>query len=420
MTRANRFRETAILFAIPLALAGSSAVARAEIPVEAKIYGFLNAQVEGVWAKGGSTPYETRGRVSDGNSRLGFRGSIGLAETTKALWQLEAGLNFEQGGVSGQGFFSTLVSRNSFVGIEDSRFGRLVAGNRDSAYRTLVGSGGEFGGNIGLTLQGLDLWNNTSAQMTGNPNSLFSRGEARYRDSIHYDSPTWHGLRLAASLGFDEAMSDGGRRDRVSVAAAYQLGAFKVGAGFDFQPNTGVDVEQLQRGFALHTGALNDTATYYYKVIASYDFPTKTYLGVGVERSNYGYSLFVPPSSSDFYARVQTGTFSQYGAVVSLAQSLGDHLTLMGSFGKLGNLGNAAVFGTGADYSATQYSLGAKYGFNEHFATYAYFTDIRNKPGQDVNLGQSPLYTNNVGTADAYLAPGDSPRALGVGLIARF
>jgi hypothetical protein len=29
-------------------------------------------------------------------------------------------------------------------------------------------------------------------------------------------------------------------------------------------------------GLALHTGALNDTATCYHKVIASYDFPTRT------------------------------------------------------------------------------------------------------------------------------------------------
>ena len=53
-------------------------------------------------------------------------------------------------------------------------------------------------------------------------------------------------------------------------------------------------------------------------------------------------------------------------------------------------------------------------------STYGYFTHINNKAQSSVNLGQSPLYSNNSGTNNAFLAPGDSPRAFGVGLIARF
>ena len=51
---------------------------------------------------------------------------------------------------------------------------------------------------------------------------------------------------------------------------------------------------------------------------------------------------------------------------------------------------------------------------------YVYFTRINNKSQQNVNLGQSPLHSNNSGQDDAFLAPGNSPRAVGFGFIARF
>jgi hypothetical protein len=292
-----------------------------------------------------------------------------------------------------------------------------VAGNSDSAYRILVGSGVDLGGNLGLTVFGLDLWNNTSAQMSGNPDSVFSRGEARFKNSVHYLSPDWI-VRVAGSYSFDEAASSGVRRDRYALAARLKLGALQLGAGFDYQPDTGADVDALEQGFGLHTGAEDGVSTCFYKAVASYTLPTGTYLGVGYERSNYGYAQLIPPSPSDPLARVQTGTMRQGGGMVSVAQAFGD-AAVMASYGKLWQLSHA-VRGAGRDYVATQFSVGARYAFGEHFATYVYFTRIDNGSAQAVNLGQSPLYSNNLGSDNAYLAPGDSPRALGVGVIARF
>jgi len=104
--------------------------------------------------------------------------------------------------------------------------------------------------------------------------------------------------------------------------------------------------------------------------------------------------------------------------MLSLAQEIGD-LTLMFSGGKLGKLTDAQV-GQPGDYESSQLSLGAKYRINKLLTTYTYFTRIRNKPQQSVNLGQNPLYSVGTGTTGAYLSPGDSPQALGIGLIASF
>ncbi len=392
-------------------------------PVQSRVYGFLNVQLERAWARGGATPYDSRFRVVDGGSRIGYAGSVPVTTNTVALWQLEGALaGFEQGGLTDQDAHTSIVSRNSFVGIENRYFGRLVAGNNDSAYRRLVGSGGDMGGNLGLTVLGLDLWNNTSAQFSGNGKSIFGRGEERYHNSIHYVSPQFPVsapsafIQLAASFGVDQALVTSARRDRFSVAGLYRIGGFSLGAAFDRQANTGVDVDTLEQGFGLRTDALNGVATYFYEIVASFRFPTGTYLGAGIERSNYGFLLLVPPTGG-FYSNLNQGVMRQTGAMASIAQAWG-RATLMASAGLLSDLSNA-FYGQGSDYRTAQLSVGAKYAFTDRFGAYAFFTGIQNHAQQDVNLG-AQIYSNNLGTTQAYLAPGDKPRSIGFGALVRF
>jgi len=401
------------------ALADTTLGELANLKVDTTIYGFLNGQLESVQAQGGATPYSSRGRVSDGNSRLGFRGNIGVTDDLKGVWQIEAALNnFDQGGVNNRGESSTLTSRNTYVGIESKRFGQFVVGNNDSVYRSLIGSGGEFGGNLGLTVHGLDVWNNTSAQMSGNTDSVFSRGEARYKNSAHYVSPEYYGLQVGASYGFDESQDSNTNRGRWSVAAKYTWGPLTVGAGYDRQNNTGIDTVALTEGYGFRTMDSSGVKTEFAKVIARYKLPTNTTIGIGFEQGKYGFEDAAVPTSGDYYAGVAYGTAKQNAAMISIAQDIGK-LSIMGAAGKLYNLKNA-TFGDAKDYSANQYSIGAIYNFNRFLSPYVYYTKIRNHAQQNVNLGQSPIDSNNIGHDDAFLAPGNSPRAFGIGLIARF
>jgi len=391
----------------------------ANLKVDTTIYGFLNGQLESVQAEGGATPYSNRGRVSDGNSRLGFRGNIGVTDDLKGVWQIEAALNnFDQGGVNNRGESSTLTSRNTYVGIESKRFGQFVIGNNDSVYRSLVGSGGGFGGNLGLTVHGLDVWNNTSAQLSGNTDSVFSRGEARYKNSAHYLSPEYYGFQVGASYGFDESQDSNTNRGRWSVAAKYTWGPLTLGAGYDRQNNTGIDTTALTEGFGFRTMDSSGVKTEFAKVIARYKLPTNTTIGIGFEQGKYGFEDTPVPTAGNFYTGAAYGTAKQNAAMISIAQDIGK-LSIMGAAGKLFDLKNA-TFGNQKDYSANQYSIGALYNFNRYLAPYVYYTKIRNHALQSVNLGQSPIDTNNVGKDDAFMAPGNSPRAFGIGLIARF
>jgi len=404
----------ALLMAAPAAQAADAGA------LSYKIYGFVNAEIETVKAKGGTTPYQQRGRVTDGNSRLGVYSTFAVDDELKAVLQLEGSLNsFDQGGVSDNGSTSTLTSRNSYVGLDHVRFGRVLVGNYDSAYRSLVGSGGAMGGNLGLSVLGLDLWNNTSAQLTGNAYSVFSRGEARYKNSVHYFSPEWNGLTAAASYGFDESRNAGLNRGRFSMAFKYQTGALQVGLAVDQQQNTGVDIDKGEAGWGFRTAGQDGATTRFVKLVATYELPTRTMIGVGVEKASYGFQQFVPPSPGNIYPTLNNGHMRQTGMMASIAQRVGDRTTLMVSAGDLGRL-SGAVVGTPDDYRASQVSLGAKFKLNDLLTAYAYGTRIRNHSQQGVNLGQAPLYSANTGTSDAYLSPGDSPRAFGVGLIANF
>jgi predicted porin len=393
---------------------------RGQVPGTVKLYGFLNAELERVWASGGATPYDPRNRVTDGNSRVGVSGVIKLGEKTNAIWQVEAGLNsFEQSGINDKGLLSAIASRNTFVGVEDLRYGSLRLGYVDSAYRSLVGSGSEIGGNLGLTSYGLDLWNNTSAQMTGNTWSVFSRGEARLKNSVHFLSPEGT-VRIGASYGIDESTSTKRGRDRFSVGARVKWEGLQAGLGWDLQRNTGLNTDKLVQGLGAHTDAVDGASTWYLKALAGYQLKSGTYLGVGWERAGYGYAQFVPADPNNPNSSIREGTLTQDALMASVAQSVGD-LSVMASVGKLLKLKGAAdVFGQESDYEATQYAFGVKYTLNASFATYVYYTAIDNKKQQDANLGQSPLYSNGLGTSDAFLAPGNSPKAFGLGLIARF
>jgi hypothetical protein len=151
-------------------------------------------------------------------------------------------------------------------------------------------------------------------------------------------------------------------------------------------------------------------------VLASYRFPFGTYLGAGVERSNYGFLLLVP-ATTGFYTPLNQGVMRQTGAMASIAQPWG-HATFMASAGFLSDLSNA-FYGQGSDYRTAQLSVGAKYAFTDRFGAYAFFTGIQNHVQQDVNLG-APIYSNNLGTTTAYLAPGNKPRSIGFGALVRF
>lgn len=389
---------------IALALAGAFVTPLAMADVT--LYGFISAAVEGASATGAGSnttatnEYVTRSRVSDQNSRIGFKGTEDLGNGTKAIWQIESSLkNFEQGGVSDKGESATFATRNSFIGLSDATFGTVQMGNYDSAYKRLT--------NVGANVMA-DTTADTMGASDGS--DIASRGDTRMKNSVHYTSPNWNGIQLGASYGFDESTAPGvAKRSRWNLAAGYTDGGLKLGIGYDRTGNTGAKLGSGNNG-ASNTGfttqAVNGVDTSFYKLAASYKFDTGTLIAASYEHAAYG---------------SPTGSGSKLGQTdytLAIAQDIGA-ATIKASYNKLGGLSNTTDGSSSNDWGAKQWVLGATYNLSKQTQLLAYYTTITNNSNQNVNFAVNPLYstpTTSAGGTTTALSAHNTLKALGAGL----
>ncbi|QBJ80482.1 porin [Aquitalea sp. USM4] len=366
----------ATLFAVPFA-------AHADVT----IYGFLSSSIESTKATGATagsaSDYKSRTRVVDDNSRIGFKGTEDLGNGTKAIWQVESSLKyFEQGGTNDKGETATFATRNSFVGLDNGTFGKVLLGQNDSAYKAMT--------NIGLNLFG-----DTTAENNGS-GQVYSRAETRLKNSIHYFSPNWSGFQIGASYGVDETRTNGTNASRISLATNYTNGGLQVAAGWDRQNDKGD-----YKGATTFSGK----NTNFYKLATSYKFATGTFVGAGYEFGRFDSTT--------------TGTtLKQDDWTLSVGQDIGA-ATVKLEYSSLGRLKGAAA-GTEDNYKAHQWALGVDYNLSKTTKVFSYYTKITNKSAQSANFANTSIYTSGVGTSSAALAAGVDPQAFGVGLKVAF
>jgi predicted porin len=180
------------VFAVPgVALAQKSTV---------EIYGRANLGVSHYQSKGATVNpagNDLPGRIQifDGSSRVGFRGTEDLGSGLRAIFQIETGVNVDNGSNIGQGGQTNAstgfwASRDSFVGL-DSNFGRATFG-RQSIYWA-NGVNAQFAAN----------YINTEIPWTNGTQlgriSLQSASVARVSNTFQYTTPTFVGMNLTAS-----------------------------------------------------------------------------------------------------------------------------------------------------------------------------------------------------------------------------
>jgi predicted porin len=379
-------------------LCGLSLAAQAADGSTVSIYGLMSVSMESVGASGGLGGNKaTTTRVTDNNSRLGFRGSEDLGNGSSAIWQVESSLrNFEQGGNTDWGSTATLATRNSFVGLASLQYGRLYAGYSDTVYKSLVGSTSEFGA-------AMDAMNGTIADSWGaGPGyyQLFSRGETRLKNSIHYISPAYSGWQGGLSYGVDESRSNGTNRTRLSLALKYANGPFKLGAGWDRQFDT-AGYEQNNAGSAA-VGKHVD----FIKLLGAWQIMERTSIGAGFEHAR-------------FDAVASDTAMTQQDWTVEVKQGISDRLNLQASYNRLGGLSHASS-GSGDDYRATQWVLGANYALSKRTTLFAYGTRIHNAALQNTNFAFIPLTTGSNAASTVVLANGNTLHAVGIGLSTAF
>lgn len=370
---------------LALAIGAAFSVATAA-HADVTIYGLMSGGVESVKATGNGTAskeYKGAARVVDNTSRIGFAGNEDLGNGLKAIWQVESGLrNFEQGGVNDKGDKATFGTRNTFVGLQDSRLGTLQAGYFDSAYKR-------------LTEVGINTFGNTVGDMNSGGSVVYNRRVARLANSVHYTSPVWNGLQAGVSYGVDETRptaSNGTRQndDRVSLALNYNNAGLQVAAGYD------------REGDKLNGGATADgqQRIQSYKLASSYTFTqTGTYVGLGYERVKTDNNGSANTSQDDY--------------ILALSQPLTGAWTLKASYALLGKLDGAA---SSDDYKARQWLLAVTYDLSKRTQLFAYGSKIANAKLQNANFGDNPIYTSGSGGSSASLDKGNDPQAFGVGM----
>ncbi|NDV12873.1 porin [Crenobacter caeni] len=368
----------AALFALP-------AVAQAEV----SIYGFMAASVDSAKATGNGDEaknYKRTTRVNSDNSRIGFKGSEDLGNGLKAVWQIENSLaKYDNAGGD------TWAGRNSFVGLSDATFGTLLLGRYDSAYKR-------------LTDTGQDLMVNTTAGNQG-ATQIFSRGEARYTNSISYTTQSWAGLVAGVSFAADEDGS--ASKDRWSVAAQYTLEGLKLGLGYDQQKDSYTYAAPKPQEVAARNSfgtTENLEKSKFYKLSASYKI-ADTLLIAGYEWAQGDTKVGSDLKQDDWTIGVQ--------------QNFGKGSVRL-SYGKLGKLDGVD---NADDYKASQWILGGTYNLSKMTQVYAYATKINNNASQNVNFQNNQITSQKVtikGESVSVLTRGNDPQAIGAGLRVNF
>jgi predicted porin len=133
------------------------------------------------------------GNVGLQGSRIGFRGEEALGNGLKAIFNIEFGLNLNNG--AGDGFRN---NRQSFVGLSGG-FGTVTMGRQyapsGAGYLGATSSNGVT--SVNISNYHIQLFR---TMQTGNG--------SRWDNSIAYDSPNWSGLQFRAIYGFGNQIRD--------------------------------------------------------------------------------------------------------------------------------------------------------------------------------------------------------------------
>ncbi|HZX33701.1 MAG TPA: porin [Rhodocyclaceae bacterium] len=182
------------LIALALASLAGSAFAQSNVT----IYGVADASFENVRTSGttgGLADFKARNRVNSESSYIGFKGVEDLGNGLKAAFQLENGVNFDNGAAG------VWNNRDSYVGLAGG-FGTVVAGNVTGPTRAL---GAKLDVNSGATGIGA---NSALIGKLGGAAGLDTAGasafDQRINNALAYISPNFSGFSgvVGYSTGF--------------------------------------------------------------------------------------------------------------------------------------------------------------------------------------------------------------------------
>ncbi|CAN7677167.1 Outer membrane porin protein 32 [compost metagenome] len=339
-SRTNAIAPRRIHVALAASLSAAAAPAVADNNVA--IYGRLNAAIEYVTVTTATdgTRLGNTARLTNNRSVFGMRGEEQLTDGIKAIWQIESALSIDNG--AGQ-----IAARDTRLGLQ-SPYGTLFMGNWDTPYTSATKSYDPY---YPTTAGYMALIGNGAASSSDNVQNT-SSFDRRQKNSLHYQSPTWHGLSGAIAWGLPEEKTTVPRNPALySFATAYGHGNLNLTLAYEIHQH-------------YQTSGRNDDAI---KAGISYQFPS-TRISALYERLHY---------------RTATGDLTRNGYYVSLIQEFGPG-SIRAGFAFVGDGTGTAMetigsVRSGSDTGAFQVTVGYDYPLSKRTALYAYYSRINNR-----------------------------------------
>lgn len=383
-------------------------------------------QVSDAAFTGADEPY--RGRLTQGTSNLGFRGSVDLAgEALKVVWQIESGVPLD-----GELVVNTLASRNSRVGLSGD-FGTLFVGIWDNPYKwaTLpvinpiaAGFVADYTALIatpGFNVGALNLSPGYVANAAPGPSPVPRSNAAFYRrdsNTIQYWSPVLYGLSLRASYTTNE-FSRGERPATGTTPALAEISPdiFSGLLSYDNGPlklRYAIELHRDYFGLSLLGGALGGTTTN----PSSRDLGQQGLIQYSLKLSEQVVTRVLATGEYLFYENndIVGGDIDQYERAAYyflIDQGIARH-HIWAAYGEALQ-GECSLVGAG---ECSTDGLGAK------MMTLGYL--YRFSPDTDVYAVAYQVINNNAATyspfppIDPIPAPGANVRSIGIGLLHHF
>ena len=195
-------KKSLIALAVAGVVSAPAFAATSNVDIYGKLHGSMSYFNDGL---GKDTQF------SSNASRIGFKGSEDLGGGLKAIWQLESGVNIDEGDGS-------WVSRNSFVGLAGD-WGTALLGRHDTPLK-LVG-------------RAVDLFGDT---MADSRNVMGGGSDTRADNVLAYISPSFSGFGVAIAYTNDLAGTGNGG-DKIDQSAwnanvTYSNGPLYLGLGY--------------------------------------------------------------------------------------------------------------------------------------------------------------------------------------------
>lgn len=188
------------------------------------IYGVADSSVTHVSDKqGGSSTELTSGILN--TSRLGFRGKEDLGGGLSAIFNLEAGVNFDTGGI---GSATAFWNRQSWMGLSSNSMGDLKLGFQRPSFYDIFGpmSHTPFFGSPAARIDGAGIAGSSLARFN---NTI---GTTRYANSLKYNSTDLSGFKFHAFTAMGEVPGSSSAGLTWNLGLNYKKDAFTAGISY--------------------------------------------------------------------------------------------------------------------------------------------------------------------------------------------